>query len=286
MSENRKIAAILVADVVGYSRLAGADEERTLSRLRGLRSDLHRPSDSSPSRAGRQAHRRWIPRRISQRGRRRALRDRGADRHGRTQRRSAGRSPHRAPHRGPSRRRGRGGRRRSDGRWRQYRRAARRDLPAGRDLPLRTSLLAGERSARSGGHGSRPDPTQEHRRADPDLFGASRRAGRSKARTGPGAGKIRPTAPLDGRPAVRQHRRRRGAGAFRRRGHGEPDDRSFAHSRLARDRAQHCLHLQGQGRRSETDRARVERALCPRGQRAARRKPHARQCPAHRRRNG
>ena len=40
MSEIRKLAAILVADVVGYSRLAGADEERTLARLRGLRGDL------------------------------------------------------------------------------------------------------------------------------------------------------------------------------------------------------------------------------------------------------
>ena len=38
MSETRKLAAILVADVVGYSRLAGADEERTLARLRALRS--------------------------------------------------------------------------------------------------------------------------------------------------------------------------------------------------------------------------------------------------------
>jgi adenylate cyclase len=37
MTETRKLAAILVADVVGYSRLAGADEDRTLSRLRGLR---------------------------------------------------------------------------------------------------------------------------------------------------------------------------------------------------------------------------------------------------------
>jgi adenylate cyclase len=37
MSETRKLAAILVADVIGYSRLAGADEDRTLSRLRGLR---------------------------------------------------------------------------------------------------------------------------------------------------------------------------------------------------------------------------------------------------------
>jgi adenylate cyclase len=44
MSETRKIAAILVADVVGYSRLAVADEERTLARLRALRSDLIDPS--------------------------------------------------------------------------------------------------------------------------------------------------------------------------------------------------------------------------------------------------
>ena len=44
MAETRKIAVILVADVVGYSRLAGADEERTLARLRGLRSDLIDPA--------------------------------------------------------------------------------------------------------------------------------------------------------------------------------------------------------------------------------------------------
>ena len=44
MSETRKIAAILVSDVVGYSRLAGTDEDRTLSRLRGLRSDLIDPA--------------------------------------------------------------------------------------------------------------------------------------------------------------------------------------------------------------------------------------------------
>jgi adenylate cyclase len=44
MSETRKIAAILVADVVGYGRLAGADEERTLARLRALRSDLIDPT--------------------------------------------------------------------------------------------------------------------------------------------------------------------------------------------------------------------------------------------------
>jgi adenylate cyclase len=44
MSETRKIAAILVGDVVGYSRLTGADEDRTLARLRALRSDLIDPT--------------------------------------------------------------------------------------------------------------------------------------------------------------------------------------------------------------------------------------------------
>jgi hypothetical protein len=42
--ETRKRLAILVSDVVGYSRLAAADEERTLARLRALRSDLIDPA--------------------------------------------------------------------------------------------------------------------------------------------------------------------------------------------------------------------------------------------------
>src|SRR5213080_4883351 len=44
MNETRKLVAILAADVVGYSRLAGADEDRTLARLRALRSDLIDPT--------------------------------------------------------------------------------------------------------------------------------------------------------------------------------------------------------------------------------------------------
>jgi adenylate cyclase len=43
MGETRKLAAILVSDVVGYSRLASADEDRILARLRALRSDLIDP---------------------------------------------------------------------------------------------------------------------------------------------------------------------------------------------------------------------------------------------------
>jgi hypothetical protein len=44
MEETRKLAAILAADVVGYSRLTSADEDRTLARLRTLRSDLIDPT--------------------------------------------------------------------------------------------------------------------------------------------------------------------------------------------------------------------------------------------------
>jgi TolB-like protein/class 3 adenylate cyclase/Flp pilus assembly protein TadD len=46
MIVTRKLAAILVADIVGYSKLAGADEDRILARLRALRSDLIDPSIS------------------------------------------------------------------------------------------------------------------------------------------------------------------------------------------------------------------------------------------------
>src|SRR5580692_10271358 len=44
MAEIRKLAAILCSDVVGFSRLAGADEDRILARMRALRSDLIDPT--------------------------------------------------------------------------------------------------------------------------------------------------------------------------------------------------------------------------------------------------
>jgi hypothetical protein len=44
VGETRKLAAILVSDVVANSRLAGADEDRILGRLRTLRSDLIDPA--------------------------------------------------------------------------------------------------------------------------------------------------------------------------------------------------------------------------------------------------
>jgi class 3 adenylate cyclase len=38
----RRLAAILAADVAGYSRLMGVDEEGTLARLKALRRELRR----------------------------------------------------------------------------------------------------------------------------------------------------------------------------------------------------------------------------------------------------
>ena len=43
MSQTRRLAAILAADVAGYSRLIGADEEGTLTQLRSIRSDVIDP---------------------------------------------------------------------------------------------------------------------------------------------------------------------------------------------------------------------------------------------------
>src|SRR5437764_2312507 len=43
MPATRRLAAILAADIAGYSRLMGADEEGTLTRLKALRAELIDP---------------------------------------------------------------------------------------------------------------------------------------------------------------------------------------------------------------------------------------------------
>jgi class 3 adenylate cyclase len=43
MTATRRLAAILAADVAGYSRLIGADEGGTLSRLKAIRAELIDP---------------------------------------------------------------------------------------------------------------------------------------------------------------------------------------------------------------------------------------------------
>jgi len=48
MTATRRLAAILAADIAGYSRLIGADEEGTLGRLRGPARRDYRPRDRRP----------------------------------------------------------------------------------------------------------------------------------------------------------------------------------------------------------------------------------------------
>jgi class 3 adenylate cyclase len=43
MSQTRRLAAILAADVAGYSRLMGVDEEGTINRLRSIRAEVIDP---------------------------------------------------------------------------------------------------------------------------------------------------------------------------------------------------------------------------------------------------
>ena len=46
MTTTRRLAAILAADVAGYSRLIGIDEEGTLNRLRAIRAEVIDPKIS------------------------------------------------------------------------------------------------------------------------------------------------------------------------------------------------------------------------------------------------
>ena len=170
MSETRKIAAILVADVVGYSRLAGADEDRTLSRLRGLRSDLIDPAIAAHH--GRIVKRTGDGSLIEFRSVVDAVRCAIEVQNGLIER-NAGLPPERriefriGVHLGDVVEESDGDLM-GDG----VNIAARLEgiCQAGRDLPLRGRLPAGQGTARSRGNRSRPDPTQEHRRTDPGLF--------------------------------------------------------------------------------------------------------------------
>ncbi len=151
MSETRKIAAILVADMVGYSRLAGADEDRILARLRALRSNLIDPTISVHH--GRIVKRTGDGSVIEFRSVVDAVRcTRSAARHGRTQRGRRARQTYRISHRHSFGRCRRGERRRPDGRRRQYRRATGRDRRAGRNLSVGGRLPSSERKAGYGGH--------------------------------------------------------------------------------------------------------------------------------------
>ena len=243
MGETRKIAAIVVADVVGYSRLAGADEDRTLSRLRGLRSDLTDPAIDAHH--GRIVKRTGDGSIIEFRSVVDAVRCAIEVQSGMIERNSG--------------------------------------LPPERRIEFRIGIHLGDVVEESDGDlmgdgvniaarlegiaepgaiclsedayrqvKRRLDltvtdlgPTQLKNIAEPIRVYSLEvgQPAQREARACPGARKIRPSAPFSRRPTVRQYRRRPGAGLFRRRRDREPDDGSIAHQWLLRDRTQHSLHL-------------------------------------------
>jgi hypothetical protein len=164
MSETRKLAAILVPDIVGYSRLAGADEDRTLARLRGLRSDLMDPAIA--------AHHGRIVKRAGDGSiiEFRSVVD-AVNCAIEVQRAMVERNAEVAPdkriefrigiHLGDVVEESD----RLDGRRREYRRSPTRRRQTRNDLPFRASLLAGQGAARPRGDRSRQNAAEELRRA-------------------------------------------------------------------------------------------------------------------------
>ena len=179
MAGTRKIAAILVADVVGYSRLAGADEDRTLSRLRGLRSDLIDPAIDAHH--GRIVKRTGDGILIEFRSVVDVVRCAIEVQQWphRAQRRPAARTPHRISCRNSFGRCRRRGRRRSDGRRRQHRRAIGKHLRAGqRSVCPRTPI------GRSKGGSISPSPisARPNSRTSPSRSGSIRLKSASQPR--------------------------------------------------------------------------------------------------------
>jgi len=74
MSQTRRLAAILAADVAGYSRLMGTDEEGTLAALKAIRREVADPKIKEHHGRHRQNYRRRLAPRICQRRRCCALR--------------------------------------------------------------------------------------------------------------------------------------------------------------------------------------------------------------------
>ncbi len=144
MPETRKIAVILAADVVGCSRLAGADEDRTLARLRALLSDLIDPTIAVQN--GRVVKRTGDGILIEFLSVVDAVRCAIEIQNALVERNAGGArgSPHRVPDRYPPRRRRRGERRRLDGRRRQHRRATGGDRRWLLTKPIDFAMLRGE----------------------------------------------------------------------------------------------------------------------------------------------
>ena len=99
MTEQRRLAAIVSADVAGYSRLMGRDESGTLAALKSLRQEIVDPAIASHGGRIVETTSDGPAAGVSKRGKRRSLRDRSADGYGWPYRRYGGRPAHCLPRR-------------------------------------------------------------------------------------------------------------------------------------------------------------------------------------------
>ena len=169
----RKLAAILAADVVGYSRLVGADEQGTLDRLKAHRKELVEPLVAEHG--GRVVKLMGdgilceFPSAVH------AVTCAVAIQRGMAEREAATPRPtHPVPHRHQRRRRRPRGRRYPRRRG-QRRRAARGPGRAGRGLHRPQRAQPGQRQDRPSLRAHGPAPGQEHRRAGRGLARSARR---------------------------------------------------------------------------------------------------------------
>ena len=273
----RRLAAILVADVVGYSRLMGRDDAGTLARLKACRRELLEPLV------------------IEHRGR--IINFPGDNalcefasvvdavecavtipaRHRRARARCPAARADLLPDRGQSRRRPRRGARRLR-RWRECRRPARAAVRAGRRRRLGHRLRSSARPARPRAGICRRAAAEEHRAPG---AGVPRDGGADSCATAAAPGR----AAIDRRAAVRQHVQRFGPGFLQRRHRRRSDHRSHQGLRAVRGLAPHRLRPQGGAAGRPRGRSPARRALHPARQHAQGRRADPDHRAAHRHRH-
>ena len=198
----RKLAAILAADVVGYSRLMGADEEGTLARLQGASARARRAarsprtgaaSSSAPATAC------WSisPAPVE------AVRcaDRDPVGHGRAQPRRRRGAAHRVPHRHQPRRRDQSKATTSTATGSTSRRGWRASPSRAPIYVSRAVARLRPRQGRDRARGSGRKAAQEHRQAGAGL--PRRDAGSAGGRAAAGSAAARAGQAVDRRAAVR-----------------------------------------------------------------------------------
>ena len=277
----RRLAAILAADVAGYSAMMGADEAGTIAALRQIWSETFNPAVAA--RHGRIVKMMGDGALVEFGSVVDAVECAIAVQRAMGERNLAGEPAHRIPHRHQSRRHRHRGRRHFR-RWRQRRGPPRRPSAAWRRSRLGRRPRPGQRQGRRHFLRCRGNRAQEHCAAGPCVAMGRRQdraCRRTRNRCGPFPGRRKA---IHRRAAVLCHEQRSRAGILRRRPcRGHPDHAVEA-LRPVGDRPQFELRLQGPRGGRAPGRARARRALRAGGQRPQGRQPHPHHRAADRRR--